>query len=788
MIQVDKSDIIEIDGVIRMLLCKQCKKNAAVIFMTKIENGKQTQEGLCLKCARKSNIGPINQLFDNSGMSDEELDALNDQMGEFMKNMTPEMMGDMIKNMGQSDNMLSNIFPGDDSYRNNNNNNDDDIPGSKKTRVKEKKKEPKKKFLDMFGSNLNEKAIDDQIDRIIGRQKEIDRVIQILNRRTKNNPVLVGDPGVGKTAIAEGLAVKIVNGDVPAKLLKKEIYLLDLTALVAGTQFRGQFESRMKAVIKEATESGNIILVIDELHNIMGAGEAEGAMNAANILKPALAKGQVQVIGSTTLKEYRKHIEKDSALERRFQPVMVAEPSIDDTIEILKGIKDYYEAHHKVIIPDDVIETAVILSERYISDRFLPDKVIDVIDEACSRVNLNDLDLNDLERLRIDYEEVQDEKQSAVSADSIEEYRRAAEHKMKESRISQQIRDIEKTYKPCILTEDDIAAVIEQWVNIPVSKLTQIQSEKLINLESELHKRIIGQDRAVRSLAKAIRRTRSGIKKTPKPASFMFVGPTGVGKTELVKTLATELFGSTDALIRLDMSEFMEKHTVSKLIGSPPGYVGYDEAGQLTEKVRRRPYSVILFDEIEKAHYDVFNILLQIMDDGRLTDSHGRAVDFSNTIVVMTSNAGTNIKTGAIGFGNESVEVLENKAMDALKSIFRLEFLNRIDDIIVFENLTRDELMQIVRLQIDDLQRSLGDKHVVLEVSDEAVEYILEDGYDVTYGARPIKRSIQKLLEDELSEAYIRGELKDRYKVEVTVEDKKLKYGYVPINLPQPAK
>jgi len=785
MIQVDKSGIIEIDGVIRMLLCKQCKKNAAVIFMTKIENGKQTQEGLCLKCARKSNIGPINQLFDNSGMSDEELDALNDQMGEFMKNMTPEMMGDMIKSMGQSDNMLSNIFSNDDNFRNNN---DDEIPGGKKTRVKEKKKESKKKFLDMFGSNLNEKAMDDQIDRIIGRQKEIDRVIQILNRRTKNNPVLVGDPGVGKTAIAEGLAVKIVNGDVPAKLLKKEIYLLDLTALVAGTQFRGQFESRMKAVIKEATESGNIILVIDELHNIMGAGEAEGAMNAANILKPALAKGQVQVIGSTTLKEYRKHIEKDSALERRFQPVMVAEPSIDDTIEILKGIKDYYEAHHKVIIPDDVIETAVILSERYISDRFLPDKVIDVIDEACSRVNLNDIDLNDLEKLRIDYEEVQNEKQSAVSADSIEEYRRAAEHKMKESRISQQIRDIERTYKPCILTEDDIAAVIEQWVNIPVSKLTQIQSEKLINLETELHKRIIGQDRAVRSLAKAIRRTRSGIKKTPKPASFMFVGPTGVGKTELVKTLAIELFGSTDALIRLDMSEFMEKHTVSKLIGSPPGYVGYDEAGQLTEKVRRRPYSVILFDEIEKAHYDVFNILLQIMDDGRLTDSHGRAVDFSNTIVVMTSNAGTNIKTGAIGFGNESAEVLENKAMDALKSIFRLEFLNRIDDIIVFENLTREELLEIVRLQINDLQRSLGDKHVVLEVSDEAVEYILEDGYDVTYGARPIKRSIQKLLEDELSEAYIRGDLKDRYKVEVTVEDKKLKYAYVQINLPQPAK
>ena len=650
-----------------MLLCKQCKKNMAVIFMTKIENGKQSQEGLCLKCARNSNIGPIKQLFENSGMSDEELDALNDQMGDFMKNMTPEMMGDMIKNMGQSDNMLSNIL---ENEKNDDHQDDFQTSGNKKTKVKDKRKETKRKFLDMFGSNLNDKANDNLIDRIIGRKDEINRVIQILNRRTKNNPVLVGDPGVGKTAIAEGLAVKIVNGEVPAKLLKKEVYLLDLTSIVAGTQFRGQFESRMKSIIKEATESGNVILVIDELHNIMGAGEAEGAMNAANILKPALAKGQIQVIGSTTLREYRKHIEKDTALERRFQPVMVPEPSIEDSIEILKGIKDYYEAHHRVVIPDEVIETAVKLSERYISDRFLPDKVIDVIDEACSKVNLNDIDLNDLERLKMDYDDVQIEKQNAVSADSIEEYRRAAEFKMRESRISQQIKGIEGNYKPCILTDEDIAAVIEQWVNIPVSKLTQMQSEKLTNLEDELHNRIIGQDRAVRSLSKAIRRARSGIKKTVKPSSFMFVGPTGVGKTELVKTLAIELFGSTDVLIRLDMSEFMEKHTVSKLIGSPPGYVGYDEAGQLTEKVRRRPYSVILFDEIEKAHYDVFNILLQIMDDGRLTDSHGRVVDFSNTIVIMTSNAGTNIKAGSIGFGNESTKVLENKAMDALKEYF----------------------------------------------------------------------------------------------------------------------
>lgn len=761
-----------------MLLCKQCKKNVAVIFMTKIENGKQTQEGLCLKCAKKSNIGPVSQLFGSSGMTDEELDALNDQMGDFMKNMTPEMMGDMIRNAGQSDNMLSDIFNNDDAGRDE----DEGIPGNRKTKVREKKKESKKKFLDMFATNLNDKAADGLIDRIIGRKNEIERVIQILNRRTKNNPVLVGDPGVGKTAIAEGLAVKIVSGEVPAKLLKKEVYLLDLTAIVAGTQFRGQFESRMKAIIKEAGESGNVILVIDELHNIMGAGEAEGAMNAANILKPALAKGQVQVIGSTTLKEYRKYIEKDSALERRFQPVMVLEPSIEETIEILKGIKDYYEAHHRVIIPDEVIETAAILAERYITDRFLPDKVIDVIDEACSRVNLNDIDLNDLERLKMDYEDVQNEKQNAVSADSIEEYRRAAEFKMRESRISQQIKDIEQKYAPCVLTDDDIAAVIEQWVGIPVSKLTQLQSVKLVNIEKELHKRVIGQDRAVAALSKAIRRTRSGIKKSQKPASFMFVGPTGVGKTELVKTLATELFGSVEALIRLDMSEFMEKHTVSKLIGSPPGYVGYDEAGQLTEKVRRRPYSVILFDEIEKAHYDVFNILLQIMDDGRLTDSHGRMVDFSNTIIIMTSNAGTNTKAGAIGFGNESAEVMENKAMDALKGIFRLEFLNRIDDIIVFDSLTKQELRDIVRLQISDLQKSLIDKHITLDISDDVVDFILNDGYDPVYGARPIKRSMQKLLEDEISDAYIRGELSDRFRVRVSIEQGKLKYEYIKEN------
>ena len=771
-------DIINLDRGDNMVMCTECKKNVAVVFISTIENGKQVQKGLCLSCARKKGIGPVNQIIENTGMSDDEIDMLNNQMNDLMKNMSPEMMDEMIENNPelQKDsngmNIFSNLFSANDSSKENGSM--EDNTKRNKTKVLDKKQKEKKKFLEMYGTNINDKAKENKIDRVIGRNKEIERTIQILNRRTKNNPVLVGEPGVGKTAIAEGLALKIINKEVPPKLFDKEIYLLDLTSIVAGTQFRGQFESRMRSLIKEASDAENVILVIDELHNIMGAGEAEGAMNAANILKPALAKGQIQVIGATTLKEYRKHIEKDSALERRFQPVMVDEPSIDETIEILKGIKDYYEDYHKVIIPESIIKTAAVMAERYINDRFLPDKAIDVIDEACSRANLNDIDLNDLEMLRSEYRNVELEKKTAVSADSIEEYKRAAEFKMRESRILQQLQDLESKYKPPVIKFDDIAAVIEAWVNVPVKKLTKIQSEKLVDLEDTLHKSIIGQESAVKAVSKAIRRARSGIKKIEKPASFMFVGPTGVGKTELVKTLAVELFGSTEALIRLDMSEYMEKHTVSKLIGSPPGYVGYDEAGQLTEKIRRKPYSIVLLDEIEKAHFDVYNILLQIMDDGRLTDSHGRVVDFSNAIIIMTSNAGTDKKASQIGFGNEGETAVKAKVMDALKNIFRLEFLNRIDEIVVFDSLSKEELAKIVDLLILEVNKSLEDKGIVIKVTDKTKQVIIDDGYEPMFGARPLRRSIQKLIEDELSEKYLKLDIKDGDEIIVDAKDGKI--------------
>ncbi|WP_291634599.1 ATP-dependent Clp protease ATP-binding subunit, partial [Clostridium sp.] len=630
----------------------------------------------------------------------------------------------------------------------------------------------KRKHLDTYGINLTNKANQNEVDKVVGRHKEIDRVVQILNRRSKNNPILIGEAGVGKTAIAEGLAVRIAERQVPEKLFNAEVYLLDLTAVVAGTQFRGQFEGRMKSIIEEAKESGNIILVIDEVHNIMGAGEVQGgAMNAANILKPALAKGDIQVIGVTTLEEYRKYIEKDAALERRFQPVLVEEPCIDEAIEILKGIRGYYEEYHKVKISDEVIEEAVNLSERYITDRFLPDKAIDVIDEAGSRANLKNKGLVELAGLKEELEIIQNGK---LEAEDTGNFEKAAEHRMKLCKMKENINEIEKKCSEVQITKEDIAFVIEAWTKIPMQKITEKEAEKLLNLESRLHMRVIGQNEAIMSLSRAIRRNRSGFRKKKKPSSFIFVGPTGVGKTELVKTLSCELFGSEEALIRIDMSEYMEKHTVSKLIGAPPGYVGYDQGGQLTEKVRRKPYSVILLDEIEKAHPDVFNMLLQILEDGRLTDSQGRTVFFENTVIIMTSNAGTQFKAGSIGFVQGDYDILEARVKDALKETFRPEFLNRVDETIVFTPLKKEELRKIVDLMIMEVVSEAREKKIILNVSGEVADFILEKGYDEKYGARPLRRAIQKYIEDEVAEYYLENKLSEGSKITVELKENKI--------------
>ncbi|MCD3363425.1 ATP-dependent Clp protease ATP-binding subunit, partial [Clostridium botulinum D/C] len=625
---------------------------------------------------------------------------------------------------------------------------------------------------DKYGINLTNKAKENKIDKVIGRNREIDRVIQILNRRNKNNPILIGEPGVGKTAIAEGLAVRIAEKNVPAKLFDVEVYLLDLTAVVAGTQFRGQFEGRMKSIIDEAKKNGNVILVIDEVHNIMGAGEAQGgSMNAANILKPALARGEIQVIGATTLDEYRKYIEKDSALERRFQPVLVEEPTVEETIEILQGIKSYYEEYHQVKISNDVIESAVNLSQRYINDRFLPDKAIDVIDEASSRANLKNKGLIELKSLEDELKKIQEEKQIAAEGDN---YEKAAEYKVEECRLKEKIKEIKKESMDVVLTTQDIAFVIEAWTKIPVQRITEEEGEKLINLEDRLHKRVIGQNEGVKSLAKAIRRNRLGFTKKKKPSSFIFVGPTGVGKTELVKALAGELFGNEDALIRVDMSEYMEKHTVSKLIGAPPGYVGHDDGGQLTEKVRRKPYSVILLDEIEKAHPDVFNMLLQILEDGRLTDSQGRTVSFEHTVIIMTSNVGTNFKADSIGFNQEGYDAMESRVKEALRETFRPEFINRIDEIIVFNSLNKGELYKIIDLMFEEVKEEVKVRKINLDIDDSAKDFILKVGYDKKYGARPLRRAIQRHIEDEIAEAYLLKKIKEGSNIKVKAVDGKI--------------
>lgn len=755
------------------MLCCKCQKNLAVVYISKMdETGKTVNEGYCLTCAKELNLGPVNEMMEKMGLNPEEMDGLNLEMSAMMEEMGDAMPlpqeddADDEENMSRS--MQKNPFEFMNRLFGQNGGPDGTKTekGDKEKSSKDKKK--KKKNLDIYGVNLTEKARKGEIDRVIGRNKEMERTAQILNRRSKNNPCLIGEPGVGKTAIAEGLALKIVEGDVPAKLLGCEIYLLDMTAVVAGTQFRGQFESRLRNIIEEVKALGNIILVIDEVHTIVSAGDAEGGMNAGNILKPALSRGEIQVIGATTIEEYRKHIEKDSALERRFQTVMVEEPTVDETIEILKGIKDYYEDYHKVKISDDLIRTATILAERYINDRFLPDKAIDVIDEAASKSNLDNDVLVEIQKLKLELEDIQKEMEEQQQAEEVD-YEKTADLKSRECKLVAQIKSMEDSAFTT-LTSDDIAAVIELWTGIPVKHISEYETKRLIGLEERLHKRIIGQDEAVSAVSRAIRRKRAGISLKTRPVSFIFVGPTGVGKTELVKRIAQEVFDGEDSLIRLDMSEYMEKHSVAKLIGSPPGYVGYDDAGQLTEKIRRHPYSVILLDEIEKAHEDVFNILLQILDDGRITDSHGKKVSFENTIIIMTSNAGSDQKSNVVGF-NEDQEAINIKIERALKSLFRPEFLNRVDEIITFKELKKEELLQIIDLMLDDLFDGLKEKNIILSVTDRAKEVVLKKSYQKEYGARPMRRYIERNIEDKLAQYIISGELSEGMEAVVDADE-----------------
>ena len=782
------------------MLCSICNKNTAVVFVNKKgEDGQNKLEGYCYECAQKQGINPMQSLMKQANLSEKDLNDMTKQIEGMLNNMAENMDMDALAeqmnetNIGNEDDdddetseknptgiqfsaiplgsIFSNMFGGN-SENNSDTNTNNSTPSEKKKVKVEKKKDKRKKALETYGTNLTQKALNNQLDMVIGRDKEIQRMIQILNRRSKNNPCLIGEPGVGKTAIAQGLAIKIANGKVPAKLLNKEVYLLDMTAVVAGTQFRGQFESRMKSIIDECRNLGNIILVIDEIHNIIGAGEAEHSMNAANILKPSLSNGEVQLIGTTTLKEYRKYIEKDTALERRFQPVIVEEPSVTDSINILEGIKKYYEDYHKVKISTDVIRQAVIMSEKYIHDRFLPDKAIDILDEACSRINLNNKELYQLEVLKNELKAIQEEKEEAALADSTEDYKKAAELKAKECSLTEQIDALNAKMQLKNLTVQDIAEVIESWTKIPVKKITEAETQKLLNLETNLHKRVIGQNVAVEAVARAIRRNRAGLKSTKRPPSFFFVGPTGVGKTELAKALCYEMFGNETSIIRVDMSEYMESHSTSKLIGSPPGYVGYDDAGQLTEKVKRNPYSIVLLDEIEKAHPDVFNILLQVLDDGRLTDSQGNTISFENTIIIMTSNAGSNQNTNSIGFGGSRMN--QDKVMDSLKETFRPEFLNRVDEIVIFNQLNHDELLQIVDLMLEDTKKALEDKDITMELSENAKKFLLDKGTDMKYGARPLRRAIQRYLEDALSDMILRGELQNGEKVTVDTKEEKL--------------
>ena len=741
-------------------LCSRCKKNVAVIFITKLEGGQTKNEGLCLKCARELGIKPIDDMMKKMGISDEELDNLTNEMmsafggAEGMEGLMPQPDGD---GDGEDDGRTA-TFPFLNQLFGGNGNAPaagEQPPRSEKSAPNPKgERPPKRKFLENYCISLTKKAQEGKLDKLIGRDRELERVIQILNRRQKNNPCLIGEPGVGKTAIAEGLAMKIAKGQVPYKLLDKEVYLLDLTALVAGTQFRGQFESRMKGLIEEIRKLGNIILVIDEVHNIVGAGDAEGSMNAANILKPALSRGELQVIGATTLNEYRKHIEKDTALERRFQPVIVEEPSIEESVKIIEGIAPYYEAYHQVSISPEMCRLAVTMSERYITDRYLPDKAIDLIDEACSNVNLKNTTLARKAAITKELADLNKEKEVMMAADTEEAYARLANIRSQELRLEAEQNELEAQSVPALSVEH-LANVIELWTNIPASQIREQEYEQLSKLEERLKQHIIGQDEAVKAVAAAIRRGRVGISPKHKPVSFIFVGSTGVGKTELVKQLAQDLFHAPESLIRLDMSEFMEKYAVSRIIGSPPGYVGYDEAGQLTEKIRRKPYSVVLFDEIEKAHPDVLNILLQILDDGHITDAHGRKVNFENTVIVMTSNAGSNSKVGSVGFDRTAEEQGKDRAMKALQDFLRPEFINRVDEIVYFHQLTEDNFKDIASLMLNELKDSLAEKHITLTWDDSLLNYLVKKSYSAAYGARNLRRCIQKELEDVIAQRII---------------------------------
>lgn len=777
------------------MLCSICKKNTAVIFVNQQNSSGEAETiGYCYECAKKKGVNPLNTFSNNnSNLSNEDINNMTNQLNEMFKDLSsnlslqglnPNDLDDSSDTLNDEDSEnkpmgfaipLGSIFSGMFGSKDGSDSASNGTSSERKSVKTEKKQDKKRRTLNAYGTNLTEKAKNGQIDAVIGRDKEISRMIQILNRRTKNNPCLIGEPGVGKTAIAQGLALRIASGDVPAKLLNKEVYLLDMTAIVAGTQFRGQFEARMKNIIEECKSAGNIILVIDEIHNIIGAGDADHSMNAANILKPSLADGTIQLIGTTTLTEYRKYIEKDTALERRFQPIMIEEPSVEDSIAILQGIKGYYENYHKVIISNDVIRKLVILSEKYIHDRFLPDKAIDVLDEACSRINLDNKDLYNLEILKNKLADVQAEKEEAASADMADDYKKAAELKMQECKLTDEINNIESKMTPKELTIEDIAKVIENWTKIPVQKITEEETRALLSLEDNLHKRVIGQNEAVASVARAIRRNRAGLKSTRRPPSFIFVGPTGVGKTELAKALSSEVFGSEDSIIRIDMSEYMESNSTAKLIGAPPGYVGYDDAGQLTEKVKRHPYSIVLLDEIEKAHPDVFNLLLQVLDDGRLTDSQGNTVNFENTIIIMTSNVGSNQNLNSIGFGATS-EFRKAKIQESLRETFRPEFLNRVDEIVVFDSLNHDELIQIVDLMLKDTQNVLNDRNIKMYVSDEAKSFLLEKGTDLKYGARPLRRAVQRYIEDELSDMILKSELLNGQTIFIDAKDNNLTF------------